>query len=110
MMRPLMGFRQPAQARNGGLYSCANEERPMSIRHALGALAAACGLQAATLPAFASDAASPRAAGTGAEAQRAATLRDLFRQERERDNLYVVHFPDAATARLAAISFHHAPL
>lgn len=81
----------------------------MSIRHALGALAAACGLQAATLPAFASDASS-NAATTGAEAQRAATLRDLFQQERQRDNIFVVHFPDAATTRLAAVTFHDALL
>ena len=77
----------------------------MSIRHALGALAAACGLQAATLPTFASDASS-NAATTGADAQRAATLHELYQQERQRDNIFVVHFHDAATARRAAISFH----
>jgi len=77
----------------------------MPIRPALAALAAACGLQAATLPSFASD-----AAGTGSDAQRAAAGHELFQQERQRDNVYVVHFPDAATTRLAAISLHDALL
>jgi hypothetical protein len=108
MMRPRMGFRQPPQTRKGGLYSCANEEIPMSVRHALGALAAACGLQAATLPSHAADV--PEAGNPGAAAQRSATLHDLFQQERQRDNIYVVHFPDAPTARRAAISFHDALL
>ena len=77
----------------------------MSIRHALGVLAAAGGLQAATLPANASD--TPAAV---ADTQRAATRHDLFQQERQRDNIYVVRFADAASTRLAAISFHDALL
>ncbi len=82
----------------------------MSFRHTLGALAAACGLQAATLPAFASDAATSSASTAEAMARRAAQLRDLYQQERQQENIFTVHFPDADTARRAAITFHDALL
>lgn len=40
--------------------------------------------------------------------QRAAELKQLRQQERQRTNFYKAWYPDMATARKAAISFHHA--
>ncbi|MEK8031245.1 M14 family zinc carboxypeptidase [Ideonella sp. DXS29W] len=65
-------------------------------------------------PLWAGDAPAPHTPqrDTAQAAVRAAAqeMRELRQQERQRNNIYQVWFPDLATARKAAISFHHALL
>jgi hypothetical protein len=73
----------------------------MSFRLVFAAAAAFGALAVPPLAGLAADSASDASAASA----RAAELPDLFAQERARRNIYDVRFPDAQTARRAAISF-----
>ena len=67
-------------------------------------------LWAGDAPAPVAPVAPPRDAAQAAARAAAQEMRELRQQERQRNNIYQVWFPDQATARKAAISFHHALL
>lgn len=56
------------------------------------------------------DGATDQATAQKAAREAADEMRQLRQQERQRNNIYKVWFPDQATARKAAISYHHALL
>jgi carboxypeptidase T len=79
----------------------------MSLRRSRMTVVAAAAMLAVSFHATGHSAEKPTRDAARAAAEE---MRQLRQQERQRNNIYQVWFPDQATARKAAISYHHALL